>query len=123
MKALITGGGTGGHIYPALSVADELKNRGWDIEYVGSSNSLEEEILNNTDYIFHSVKVLPLPRSVNIKLLKSFFVSIKAVVDSYKLIKKTKPDIVFGTGGYVTGPVLIGAFLGKKPTIIHEQNI
>jgi len=123
MKALITGGGTGGHIYPALSVADELKDRGWDIEYVGSSNSLEEEILSNTEYTFNPIKVLPLPRSINLKLFKSFFISIKAIFKSYKLIKKIKPDIVFGTGGYVTGPVLIGAFLGKIPTVIHEQNI
>lgn len=123
MKALITGGGTGGHIYPALSVADELKDRGWDIEYVGSSNSLEEEILKNTEYTFYPIKVLPLPRSINLKLIKSILTSIKAFFKSYKLIKQAQPDIIFGTGGYVTGPILLSAFFQKIPTIIHEQNI
>lgn len=123
MKVLITGGGTGGHIYPALSVADELKDKGWNIEYVGSSNSLEEDIINNTEYRFHSIEVLPLPRKINLQLLKSIVVSMKAVYNSYRLIKKVKPDVIFGTGGYVTGPVLLGAFFNRTPTVIHEQNI
>ncbi|MDZ7672177.1 MAG: glycosyltransferase [Halanaerobiales bacterium] len=89
MKVLITGGGTGGHIYPALSVADKLKDKGWDLEYVGSPNSLEEEILKSTDYSFHPIEVLPLPRKINLQLFKSLFVSLKAVYDSYRLINKT----------------------------------
>ena len=123
MKAVITGGGTGGHIYPALSIADKLNKRGWDIEYIGCENSLEEEILMKTDYTFRSLKVLPLPRKVNFKLFKSIFFSLKAVYSSYKLLKEINPDVVFGTGGYVTGPVLLSGYLSKIPTVIHEQNI
>jgi UDP-N-acetylglucosamine--N-acetylmuramyl-(pentapeptide) pyrophosphoryl-undecaprenol N-acetylglucosamine transferase len=123
MKVLITGGGTGGHIYPALSVADKLKDKGWDVEYVGSPNSLEEEILKSTDYSFHPIEVLPLPRKINLQLFKSLFVSLKAVYNSYKLINKINPDVIFGTGGYVTGPVLLSAFFHRIPTVIHEQNI
>jgi len=123
MKALITGGGTGGHIYPALSVADKLSEKDWEIEYVGNTDSLEEDIIDGTDYEFHSVQVLPLPRSLNFDLFKSIFISLKAVITSYKLIKKIKPDVVFGTGGYVTGPVLLAAYLNRIPTVIHEQNI
>ena len=123
MKALITGGGTGGHIYPALSVADKLSEKDWEIEYVGNTDSLEEDIIDGTDYEFHSVQVLPLPRSLNFDLFKSIFISLKAVITSYKLIKKIKPNVVFGTGGYVTGPVLLAAYLNRIPTVIHEQNI
>ena len=123
MKAVITGGGTGGHIYPALSVADKLSEKDWEIEYVGNKDSLEEDIIDGTDYEFHSVKVLPLPRSLNLNLFKSIFISLKAVITSYKLIKKIKPDVVFGTGGYVTGPVLLASYLNQIPTVIHEQNI
>src|SRR6056297_685267 len=123
MKALITGGGTGGHIYPALSVADKLKENNWEIEYIGNPDSLEKEILKNTEYSFKEVNVLPLPRGINYKLIKSLLISLKAVFHSYKIIKKINPDVVFGTGGYVTGPVILGAYLNGIPTIIHEQNI
>src|SRR6056297_2956532 len=123
MKALITGGGTGGHIYPALSVADKLKENNWEIEYIGNPDSLEKEILKNTEYSFKEVNVLPLPRGINYKLIKSLLISLKAVFQSYKIIKKINPDVVFGTGGYVTGPVILGAYLNGIPTIIHEQNI
>ncbi|MCF8000943.1 MAG: undecaprenyldiphospho-muramoylpentapeptide beta-N-acetylglucosaminyltransferase [Halanaerobiales bacterium] len=123
MKAVITGGGTGGHIYPALSIADKLNKRGWEIEYIGCGDSLEEDVLLKTDYSFRSLNVLPLPRKVNLKLFKSIFVSLKAVYSSYKLLKEINPDVVFGTGGYVTGPVLLSGYLSKIPTVIHEQNI
>lgn len=123
MKAVITGGGTGGHIYPALSVADKLNEEGWEICYLGSPNSLEADILSNTDYSFREIDVIPLPRKISFKLLKSVLVSIKAVYKSYKILGKIKPDIVFGTGGYVTGPILLGAYLRRIPTVIHEQNI
>jgi len=123
MKAVITGGGTGGHIYPALSVADKLSENNWKIEYVGNADSLEADILSDTDYSFNKIEVLPLPRSLNFKLIKSIYISLKAVYKSYRLIKKIKPDVVFGTGGYVTGPVLLGAYLNGIPTVIHEQNI
>ena len=75
MKALITGGGTGGHIYPALSVADKLKENNWEIEYIGNPDSLEKEILKNTEYSFKEVNVLPLPRGINYKLIKSLLIS------------------------------------------------
>ncbi|MBS3810352.1 MAG: undecaprenyldiphospho-muramoylpentapeptide beta-N-acetylglucosaminyltransferase [Halanaerobiales bacterium] len=123
MKAVITGGGTGGHIYPALTIADQFKKKNWEVEYIGCKDSLEEEILKNTDYPFHQVKVLALPRKLNLELFKSIFISIQAIIKSYKLFKDIQPDIVFGTGGYVTGPVLIAAKLRKLPAVIHEQNI
>ncbi len=123
MKAVITGGGTGGHIYPALAIADKLNKKGWEIEYIGCKNSLEEDVLKNKDYTFRGLNVLPLPRKINFKLFKSIFFSLKAVYNSYKLLKEIEPDVVFGTGGYVTGPVLLSGYLKKIPTIIHEQNI
>lgn len=123
MKALITGGGTGGHIYPALSVADKLNNMGWKIVYIGCENSIEQDILEKTEYKFSKLNVLPLPRKVNFKLFKSIFFSLKAVYKSYKLLKRIEPDVVFGTGGYVTGPVLLSGYLRRIPTVIHEQNI
>lgn len=123
MKTVITGGGTGGHIYPALSVADKLNLNGWEIIYIGSQDSLEERIVSGTEYRFENIDVLPLPRKINIDLFRSIYISFKAVIKSYKLLKKIDPDLVFGTGGYVTGPILLGAFFNGIPTVIHEQNI
>lgn len=123
MKAVITGGGTGGHIYPALAIADKLNKMGWEIEYIGCEDSLEEDVLKKTDYNFRKLNVLPLPRKINFKLFKSVFFSLKAVYNSYKLLKELNPDVVFGTGGYVTGPVLLSGYLRRIPTVIHEQNI
>lgn len=123
MKAVITGGGTGGHIYPALSVADKLNSNGWEIIYIGSKDSLEKKIVNGTKYRFKNIQVLPLPRKLNTKFIRSIYISFKAVIKSYRFLKNINPDIVFGTGGYVTGPILLGAFLNGIPTVIHEQNI
>lgn len=124
MKYLITGGGTGGHIYPALSIADEIKKNDEksEILYVGTENSLESELAPKSGYNFESIRVKGLPRKIN----KQFFISIKELIlginDSRKIINKFKPDIVIGTGGYVCGPIVLMASLKGIPTMIHEQN-
>ena len=123
MKVIITGGGTGGHIYPALAVALELKNRGWNILYLGSENSLEKEVTKEWDVNFKSVKVAPLPRKINFKLINSLFSNLSGLYQSRKIIKKFKADVVFGTGGYVSGAVVLAGFLSSRKTIIHEQNV
>ncbi|MGM0436874.1 MAG: undecaprenyldiphospho-muramoylpentapeptide beta-N-acetylglucosaminyltransferase [Bacillota bacterium] len=123
MKAIITGGGTGGHIYPALAVALELKNKGWKILYIGSKNSLEKDITQEWDIEFKGIDVAPLPRKFNFKLITSLVSNLKGLYQSRKTIKKFKPDLVFGTGGFVAGSVVLAGFLSRKPTIIHEQNV
>lgn len=123
MKAVITGGGTGGHIYPAVAVALELKKRDWDILYIGSKNSLETDITKEWDITFKGVDVAPLPRKINFKLIKSLFTNMKGLYQSRKIIKDYKPDAVFGTGGFVAGSVVLAAFLSGKSTLIHEQNV
>ena len=123
MKAVITGGGTGGHIYPALSVGLELKNRGWDILYIGSENGLESDIIPKYELEFTAVPLAALPRKLNFKLMKSIAKNIRGYRESRKIISDFKADIVFGTGGFVSGPVVMAAKrLGIK-TLIHEQNV
>lgn len=123
MKALITGGGTGGHIYPAIAIALNLRKKGWDILYLGSKNSLEENIAKEWDIDFIGVNVAPLPRNLSLKLFKSLGINFKGLYQAKKIIKKNDIDIVFGTGGFVAGPVVLAAYLGSIPTIIHEQNV
>lgn len=124
MKYLITGGGTGGHIYPALAIAGEIEKRDREAEilYVGTERGLESKLVPKAGYKFKTVRVKSLPRKIN----KDFFKSIKelflGISDSRKIIKEFNPDIVIGTGGYVCGPVVFMASRKKYKTIIHEQN-
>jgi len=122
MKAVITGGGTGGHIYPALAVAEKLKKRGWEILYIGSEHRMEAEIVPKEGYDFQGISVRPLPRSLSLKLISSLFYNTKAFFKALKLIRDFKADFVIGTGGFVAGPVVLAAVLLRRKTIIHEQN-
>ncbi len=124
MRYLITGGGTGGHINPALAIATEIKNRHKDAEilYVGTENGLESELVPKEGFEFKTIRVKGMPRKLN----KESFIALKELFlglnDAKKIIKDFNPDVVIGTGGYVCGPVVYIASKKKVPTIIHEQN-
>lgn len=124
MRYLITGGGTGGHIYPALSIANEIKNRHEDAEilYVGTEQGLEAKLVPREGFQFKTIRVKGMPRKIN----KESFIAMKELFlglrDSKKIIEEFKPDVVIGTGGYVCGPVVYKAAKKKIPTLIHEQN-
>ncbi len=124
LKFLITGGGTGGHIYPALAIASEIKQTYKDskILYIGTKNGLEFELVPKAGFEFKTIRVKGLPRKLNkdsLIALRELFYGLK---ESKKIIKDFKPDIVIGTGGYVSGPIAYIASKNKIPTIIHEQN-
>ncbi len=124
MKYLISGGGTGGHIYPALAIAKEIKNKYADAEilYVGTAAGLEAEIVPREGYEFKTIRVKGMPRKLNKESLIAIRELLYGLKDSKKIIKDFKPDIVIGTGGYVCGPVVYMAKRLKIPTLIHEQN-
>lgn len=124
MKVVITGGGTGGHIYPAVAIIEELKKRDENIEilYIGSKNSMESELIPSLNIDYKSIEVMGLPRKINLKLFKSVFVLLKGLSQAKKILKEFKPDVVIGTGGFVTGPVLYKAHKLGIYTIFHEQN-
>lgn len=124
MKYLITGGGTGGHIYPALAIANEIKKRHKNAEilYVGTEKGLEKELVPKEGFAFKTIRVKGMPRKIN----KEAFIAIKELLcginDAKKIIRDFKPNIVIGTGGYVCGPVVYMASKREIPTLIHEQN-
>lgn len=124
MKVIITGGGTGGHIYPALAIARKIKDvyKDADILYVGTEKGLESKLVPKEGFKFHSIRVKGFSR----KLSKDTFKSLKELAlgmnDARKILKEFSPDVVVGTGGYVCGPIVLLASLRKIPTIIHEQN-
>lgn len=123
-KIVLSGGGTGGHIYPALSLYKELKKKYPDAEalYIGSSKGLESDIVKREGIPFKSVEIQGLRRSFSLDNLKTLWLMLSATSKAKKILKEFKPDVVVGTGGFVCAPVLFGATKLKIPTVIHEQN-
>ena len=116
----ITGGGTGGHIYPAVAVADELVKEGEEIYYIGNPSNLEFDIVKSKGYNFLPVYVHGMPRSFNFDFIKWLFLLGIAVLKCCYYIRKYKPDAVFGTGGYVSAPALMAAKLMHVPYMMHD---
>ncbi len=117
-RFFITGGGTGGHIYPAIAVADALSDD--EIFYVGNPENLEFDIVNKKGYKFLSVNVHGMPRAFGFELIKWFFQLSFAILKCCFYIMKYKPDAVFGTGGYVSAPALLAAKIMKVPYMMHD---
>lgn len=124
MKLIISGGGTGGHIYPALAIVEEWKKRHPDAEilYVGTATGLEADIVPRTGTPFTSIEVAGLPRKLSAKTVKAGFKLLKGLHESDRILKSFEPDIVVGTGGFVSFPIVYRAAKKKIPTLIHEQN-
>lgn len=124
MKVIISGGGTGGHIYPAVTIAQKILQLQPDAEilFVGTQEGLESSIVPKLGYEIKYLKVEGFTRQIGIKLLKNIFTAIKSCFQAYNYIKKFRPDLVIGTGGYVCGPVVLIASLCGVKTCIQEQN-
>ncbi|GAB4276969.1 MAG: undecaprenyldiphospho-muramoylpentapeptide beta-N-acetylglucosaminyltransferase [Candidatus Rifleibacteriota bacterium] len=126
MKIVFSGGGTGGHIYPALAIREALIEKlGADLAsvYVGVSGGMEEKIVERIPELsFLGVRAQGMPRSLSLKLLSFPIVNFLGVLDAVAHLRSFAPDLVVTTGGYVAFPVLMAARLLGIPAIIHEQN-
>ncbi len=128
MKVLITGGGTGGHINPALAIASIIKKNDKDAKFLfaGTPFGMEAKLIPLAGYDFEPIKVRGFQRKFSINNIKRNAEAFKYLLTSKKrakeIIANFKPDIVIGTGGYVSGPVVHQATKMKIPTVIHEQN-
>ncbi|MDP4085410.1 MAG: undecaprenyldiphospho-muramoylpentapeptide beta-N-acetylglucosaminyltransferase [Bacillota bacterium] len=124
MKIVVSGGGTGGHIYPALALIHEIQKEAKDTQflYIGTKNGLESTIVTKENIPFKSIHITGFKRKLSFENIKTVLRFIKGTTESKKILKEFKPDIVIGTGGYVCGPVVYAAAKLKIPTIIHEQN-
>lgn len=124
MKVIITGGGTGGHVYPALSIAAALEKKynKVDILFIGTDRGLEADVVPKAGYAFRSITVKGFRRKLSLDTFKTIAAMFKGFFQAGKLIRKFKPDIIIGTGGYVAGPVMLQGFLKGVKTTIHEQN-
>ena len=124
MRIIVSGGGTGGHIYPAVTIANQIKEKQPDAEiiFVGTREGLECEIVPRYGYPIEFIEVAGFQRKLSLDTIKSAFKLLAGLINALKLIRKIKPDLVVGTGGYVCGPVLFLAALQGIPTCIQEQN-
>ncbi len=124
MKILFAGGGTAGHINPALALAKHLRETKADTEvrFVGTKEGLEMSLVPNSGYELDVIRVHGFERRLSMKTLKTMLELPPAIIESKRIIKKFKPDVVVGTGGYVCGPVLYAAAKLGIPTLIHESN-
>ena len=123
MRLLLATGGTGGHIYPAMALAEAAKKRYQDIEIllVGNDDRMEATLIPEAGYAFHALHTSGLTGGILHKL-KAVEQMLKAKHQAIKLMKQWKPDIVVGFGGYVSAPVILAAHRLHIPTLIHEQN-
>ena len=124
MRVLMSGGGTGGHINPALAIADTIKQNDptAEIAFVGTKRGKEVELVPRAGYPLHFVEIRGIERSLSLKNLKTVYYILTAPGKAAKLIDEFKPDIVIGTGGYACWPTLAAAAKKGIPTIVHESN-
>ena len=123
-KVIISGGGTGGHLYPALAIADEFKSRynTAEILFVGALGRIEMDKVPKSGYRIIGLWIDGVQRSLSIRNLMFPIKLVLSLLKSISIILKFKPDVVIGTGGFASGPLLIIAGLLKIPTLIQEQN-
>ena len=124
MKTIVlTGGGTAGHVTPNLALIPSLKANGWDIQYIGSFQGIEKNLVEKENIPYHAISSGKLRRYLSVENLKDPFKVIKGYFEAYKILKKLKPKVVFSKGGFVTVPVVLAASHLKIPVIIHESDM
>ena len=130
MKFVITGGGTGGHLVPALAVVDAIKRRDSEVDilFIGSTTGIEAEIVPNRGIVYKSIATGKLRRSsrgllgmLTIANFRDMLAVPKGLIDAYRILRAYKPDVILSTGGYVAVPASIAAWLLRIPLVIHEQ--
>lgn len=124
LKVMVSGGGTGGHIFPAVAIANAIKSIRPDAEFlfVGAKGKMEMEKVPAAGYQIEGLWISGLQRSLTLKNLSFPFKVIHSMMRARKLVKQFKPDVVIGTGGFASGPTLKAAAALGIPTIIQEQN-
>ena len=124
MRVLLTGGGTSGHVNPALAIADIIKihDPTAHIAYIGTDRGIEKKLVEKEFYPFYSINIRGIKRSLSPSNIKTAYTILTAPRKAKKIIEEFRPDVVIGTGGYVCWPPLKAAAEMGIPTVIHESN-
>lgn len=119
---LIMAGGTGGHVFPALATADVLRKQGVGVQWLGTANRIEANVVPAAGIKLHTISVEGLRGKGKLGLLKAPFKLLVAVMQAFKVLRQVRPDAVLGMGGFASGPGGLAAWLTRTPLVIHEQN-
>ena len=124
MKVVLSGGGTAGHVNPAIAIAEFIRGRHphADIRFVGTGEGIEHSLVPKAGFPLELIEVYGLQRKLTLKNIRNAYRALTATVESRRFLKEFAPDLVVGTGGYVSGPVVLAATRLGIPTAIHEQN-
>ena len=124
MKAIISAAGTGGHINPAISIANKIREKepNSQIIFIGTNHGLENDLVPRAGYELKRIEAYGLKKEISFKNLKHIFKTIQSAKQVKKIIDEFQPDLVLGTGGYICGPVFAAATSKKIPAILHESN-
>ena len=122
-RIVLTGGGTAGHVTPCIALLPQLKQEGYEIEYIGSYNGIERKLIEEYNIPYHGISSGKLRRYFDPKNFSDPFKVMKGYLEACKILKQLQPDIVFSKGGFVTVPVVMAAKKNKIPVIIHESDM
>ncbi len=124
MKILVAAAGSGGHINPAIAIANKIKqeNKNAQITFVGTTRGLENDLVPRAGYDLKTIEVYGISREISVQNIRKIYRTLKGFGEAKRLIKEHKPDLVIGTGGYICGPIFLVATKYKIPTVLHESN-
>jgi UDP-N-acetylglucosamine--N-acetylmuramyl-(pentapeptide) pyrophosphoryl-undecaprenol N-acetylglucosamine transferase len=122
-KIVLTGGGSAGHVTGNIALLPKLKEAGWDIEYIGSVDGIERQIIAETGLPYHPIAVGKLRRYFDLKNFKDPFKVLQGTLQAYRLIRRIKPRVVFSKGGFVAVPVVVASWMNRVPVVIHESDL
>lgn len=124
MRVIVSAAGTGGHINPAIAIANKIRQKNPDSEiiFIGTNHGLENDLVPRAGFELKRIEAYGLKKEVSFKNLKHIFQTIRSTKEVKKIIDEFKPDLVLGTGGYICGPVFAAATSKKIPAVLHESN-
>ena len=124
MRVIIAAAGTGGHINPGIAIANKImqEEKNSEILFIGTSRGIEKDLVPRAGYKLETLEAYGLSKKISKDNIKRIIKTVKSIKVAEKIIKKFKPDIVIGTGGYICGPVITAANKLKIPTMLHESN-
>ena len=122
-KIVMTGGGTAGHVTPNIALFPALKERGYEIHYIGSLNGIEKTLVTEQGVKYYGIASGKLRRYLSLQNLTDPFRVLKGCAQARKLIREINPDVVFSKGGFVSVPVVLAAKSAKVPAILHESDM
>lgn len=122
-KIIFTGGGSAGHVTPNLALIKKFRQEDWEIEYIGSYDGIEKEIITKADISYHPISTGKLRRYFSWKNFLDLFNIFYGIIQALILCYKLKPNVIFSKGGFVSFPVVIAAWLNRIPVVIHEADL